>query len=340
MSSRNFNLAQAGNIGVTVLPDLTTLPTVSQALTVRQITAGNVETGFVTLTGNNWSAVPVTAIGPSLLNTSGTLDVANSIVTSAINGAAAAPGSGSNGSDLTLLPGLGDGSGGAGSIYLGMSSGPAPVISLAHTQVGSFATTRFLSMVSPTGQSRTFRFMTATASSATSRWQITANATAEGGSNAGCDLDITSMTDAGGFLTNPLIRITRATGVTTHNAPLAATFIASGVSNNIVPTGTTQATARALIQGLNLLSGVTAGSNGAALPAIGAVTVVGAVPVGAHVDIFNTGSVAARIYGNGTQTIDAAAAATGVPLSGGNRCRYFANTGSTWVSALMGTASA
>jgi hypothetical protein len=47
-----------------------------------------------------------------------------------------------------------------------------------------------------------------------SRWSLRANTTAEGGSNAGSDLDLVAYDDAGAALVNPAIRVTRATGQT------------------------------------------------------------------------------------------------------------------------------
>lgn len=111
------------------------------------------------------------------------------------------------------------------------------------------------------------------------------------------------------------------------------TFMAEGVGNNLTLTGSTQAGALALVHGLNLF-GTVAAASGGMLPLIGSL-----VAVGTWVDCFNTTVTLAQLYGTAAQTIDGAAAATGVPLSGGNRCRFFANTGSTWVSAQMGVAS-
>ncbi len=62
------------------------------------------------------------------------------------------------------------------------------------------------------------------------RWQIDANATAEGGSNAGSDFELWSYTDAGAQLTK-VMSITRSTGVTTFsNAALGATTFSGAVT--------------------------------------------------------------------------------------------------------------
>lgn len=56
------------------------------------------------------------------------------------------------------------------------------------------------------------------------RWRIQANNTAEGGANAGTDLQILSRTDAGGALATP-VSIERATGIVTFAAlPVAAGY--------------------------------------------------------------------------------------------------------------------
>jgi hypothetical protein len=55
-----------------------------------------------------------------------------------------------------------------------------------------------------------------------SRWAINANATAEGGSNAGTDIDIISYDDAGAALVNPAMRITRSNGSVTVYSSLTA----------------------------------------------------------------------------------------------------------------------
>jgi hypothetical protein len=60
----------------------------------------------------------------------------------------------------------------------------------------------------PAGAARFLRFNTA----GVLRWQINENATAESGANTGSDLDITNYSDAGAPITNPLMRMMRATG--------------------------------------------------------------------------------------------------------------------------------
>jgi len=60
MASRNFDLAQAAGLGITVLPDVTTLPAPQQVLAVKQIVDGNVETAFTSVTPVTVAATPPT----------------------------------------------------------------------------------------------------------------------------------------------------------------------------------------------------------------------------------------------------------------------------------------
>ena len=330
-------LMPTGAIGVTQTAGNSTTALATTAFVAAAVTTGT--SAYLPLTGG---ALTGGVSAPTMaVNTTAPSGTAALTVNGTIAGLNAATGSGGAGGNLTLIAGAGDGAGAVGTLYLTSPIGPGTVQSLAHFQVGSFASQRFLTCVGPTLTNRAFRFATApdAVTPPVPRWQLAANSTAETGSNTGSDLDLSSYTDAGGFITNALIRITRASGVTTALGPVSAFFLGEGVSTGLALTGTTQATALALIRGMNIVATVPAGS-GATLPAIGAATVVGAVPVGTWVDIFNTTANVARIYGAGTQTIDGAAAATGVPLSGAARCRYFAATATTWVSALMGGVSA
>jgi fibronectin-binding autotransporter adhesin len=63
------------------------------------------------------------------------------------------------------------------------------------------------------GSYRTLKYNTAGAA----RITMATNTTAEGGSNAGSDLDFITYDDAGSVLINPAVRITRATGLVTMN---------------------------------------------------------------------------------------------------------------------------
>jgi hypothetical protein len=75
-------------------------------------------------------------------------------------------------------------------------------------QTGTSTTARKIVNNGPAAVSRTVEFQTATAA----RWQINANNTAEGGSNAGSDLDFVSFADAGTALLSPAVRFVRSTG--------------------------------------------------------------------------------------------------------------------------------
>jgi len=61
------------------------------------------------------------------------------------------------------------------------------------------------------------------------RWGFVGNATAEGGSNAGTDLDLIAYDDTGVVLVNPVVRITRSTGLLSLNRGLStASAVAPG----------------------------------------------------------------------------------------------------------------
>jgi len=61
------------------------------------------------------------------------------------------------------------------------------------------------------------------------RWSVVGNATAEGGSNAGTDLDLIAYDDAGNQLINPVVRVTRSSGLLTLNRGMAiASVLAPG----------------------------------------------------------------------------------------------------------------
>jgi hypothetical protein len=84
--------------------------------------------------------------------------------------------------------------------------------------IGNNSGTVNLQTNGPAASSRLIRFQTA----GLSRWAINANATAEGGSNAGTDIDIISYDDAGAALVNPAMRITRSNGSVTVYSSLTA----------------------------------------------------------------------------------------------------------------------
>ena len=118
---------------------------------------------------------------------------------------------------------------------------------------------------------------------------------------------------------------------------VTAAFLAEGVSNNIASTGSTSATALALTKAINVLGTAVTGT-GVVLPAIG--NGASQTPVGGSAYLFNGGAGPVTVYGAGANTIDTVAGTTGVKLSNALRCRYFAMTASTYVSAQLGAVSA
>ncbi len=65
-----------------------------------------------------------------------------------------------------------------------------------------------------------------------------------------------------------------------------------------------------------------------------------AATVGAIVYVFNAGANAIQVYGNGSDTVDAAPGATGVPLTNTKRAAFFCVAAATWISAQLGVVSA
>ena len=93
-------------------------------------------------------------------------------------------------------------------------------------------------------------------------------------------------------------------------------------------TGSTQADALVIANGVNLISSAAAGA-GVVLPVI---------ITGMLVTIYNDSAVPIKVYGNGSQTIDGIAGATGVTLTNGRRAQFQAFV-SSWKSALLGAVS-
>lgn len=94
--------------------------------------------------------------------------------------------------------------------------------------VGTNTSAQQLWMNGPAGANRPVQFRTA----GLARWQIAANAVAEGGANAGSDLDFTAYDDTGVALGNPVLRIARATG-------LATAFFGLSLGSTLAPGGNT-----------------------------------------------------------------------------------------------------
>lgn len=94
--------------------------------------------------------------------------------------------------------------------------------------------------------------------------------------------------------------------------------------------GGTKALARQLTRSINQLSVVATGTDSVMLPP------VSAADVGLEIDIINDGAAAAQVFGQGLDTIDAVATATGVALTNATRCKYtlisYAAGVGAWVS--------
>ena len=85
-----------------------------------------------------------------------------------------------------------------------------------------------------------------------------------------------------------------------------------------------------LVRDVNNITTATAGT-GVTLPA---------GTIGMAITIFNAGANLIQVYGNGTDTIDGAAAATGVALTNAKRAVYYCVAANTWISAQLGVVSA
>lgn len=107
-------------------------------------------------------------------------------------------------------------------------------------------------------------------------------------------------------------------------------IVAKSVTNTITATGSNQATGVALTSEYNR---VTVGTlnTGVVLPA---------AAVGERVVVFNDGSAAIKVYGNGTDTIDGTAGSTGVTLTNTKRCDFVCFAAGAWLSAQEGAVSA
>lgn len=101
-------------------------------------------------------------------------------------------------------------------------------------------------------------------------------------------------------------------------------------ATTLTAVGSSRVDALALTADVNNITSAAA-STGVILPA---------ATVGRIVVIFNGGASAITVYGAGSDTIDGAAAATGVTLTNAKRCIYFCMAAATWISAQMGVVSA
>ena len=123
------------------------------------------------------------------------------------------------------------------------------------------------------------------------------------------------------------------TTVTASGNIASSGYVSGSVGNALTAVGTNRATSLALVAQVNNITSAAA-STGVTLPT------VASVGIGAVVIIFNGGASAITVYGAGSDTIDAVAATTGVPLTNAKRCAYYAVAAATWVSAQLGVVSA
>lgn len=136
------------------------------------------------------------------------------------------------------------------------------------------------------------------------------------------------------ILINLIDQINGVFAGTTTPAQLAVTgYIQNSVGNALTATGTNRATALQLAAGVNNIT-TAAASTGVALPS------AATVGVGGSVIIFNAGASAVQVYGLGSDTIDAVAGATGVPLTNAKRAIFIVTAALTYVSAQLGVVSA
>jgi len=107
-------------------------------------------------------------------------------------------------------------------------------------------------------------------------------------------------------------------------------YIRQSVGDALTAAGTTRGDALTLAAQVNNIT-TAAASTGVVLPA------------GVAGDIFiieNAGANLIQVYGNGSDTIDGVAGATGVPLTNALRCMYICVATNTIISAQLGVVSA
>src|SRR5882757_227474 len=109
-----------------------------------------------------------------------------------------------------------------------------------------------------------------------------------------------------------------AIGATTPAAG-AFTYARQSVSDALTAVGTNRATSLALVSAINVVATAASGT-GVTLPA------AATVGIGGIVTVYNYGANPIQVYAAGSETIDGAAAATGVPLANAKRCLYTCTT--------------
>lgn len=126
--------------------------------------------------------------------------------------------------------------------------------------------------------------------------------------------------------------VDQANGLTDGTSPVSSTFSRQSAATGLTATGTTRANALALTSAVNVLGTVASGT-GAVLPP------ASTVGVGGSVVIFNDGASAAKIYADGSDTIDGTAGATGVTLTNALRCEFYVTAPGVFKSAKLGATS-
>ncbi|MGH6845794.1 MAG: hypothetical protein ACRECU_13995 [Methylocella sp.] len=102
------------------------------------------------------------------------------------------------------------------------------------------------------------------------------------------------------------------------------------VGNALTAVGTDRPTSLALTNLINNITTAAAGTGVTLPPGV----------VGQHYVVFNAGANAIKVYGNGSDTIDGAAGATGVTLTNAKRAKFFCVAANTIISAQLGVVSA
>ena len=158
------------------------------------------------------------------------------------------------------------------------------------------------------------------------QWNLTG---AESTANAGSNLQLQGIADDGFTIINTPITVNRATGTVTLLNSTSSYALAS-VGNALTAVGTNRATALQLAKQVNNVTTAASGT-GVTLP----VGVIGMV-----ITVYNNGANAIQVYASASETIDAVAGATGVPLTDALRCQYTYVAANTWISAQLGAVSA
>lgn len=146
-------------------------------------------------------------------------------------------------------------------------------------------------------------------------------------------LDVSATGLAVTGLVSATTSVSATTTVTAGTNLVATAYIQGSVGNALTAAGSDRATSLALTKSINNVT-TAAASTGVTLPA------VATVGIGGSVIIFNAGANAIQVYGDGSDTIDGVAGATGVPLTNAKRAVFIAVAAATWISAQLGVVSA